>query len=73
MAIPLAMPAEAKTHLGSQGKCRGCARVIEHLQQLGWSWSIPMITAQCRKDHGAHFVAPISNKAGHLIGGFVHG
>ncbi len=28
-----------------------------------------MIAAQCRKDHGAHFVAPISDKADHLIGG----
>ncbi len=31
--------------------------------------SIPMIAAQQRKDHGAHFVAPISSKEGHLIGG----
>ncbi len=28
-----------------------------------------MIAAQRRKDHGAHFVAPISSKEGHLIGG----
>ncbi len=37
MAIPLATLAEAKTHLGIQGKRSGCARVMEHLQQLGVS------------------------------------
>jgi hypothetical protein len=30
--------------------------------------TIPMITAQCRKDFGAHFIAPISGHHGHLIG-----
>jgi hypothetical protein len=30
--------------------------------------SIPMIAAQRRKDHGTHFVAPISRKEGPLIG-----
>jgi hypothetical protein len=31
--------------------------------------SIPMIATQCRKDYGAHLIAPISSQQGHLIGG----
>jgi hypothetical protein len=31
--------------------------------------SILMITSQCRKDYGAHFIAPISSQQGRLTGG----
>ncbi len=48
-----------------QGMCQG-----NGASQAAWRvTSIPMIAAQRRKDHGAHFIAPITNKAGHLIGG----
>ena len=50
-----------------QGMCQGNGSSL-----AAWTvMSIPMIAAQHRKDHGAHFVAPISNKAGHLIGGLL--
>ncbi len=48
-----------------QGMCQGNGAA-----PAAWTvTSIPMIAAQWRKDHGGHFVAPISSKEGHLIGG----
>jgi hypothetical protein len=49
----------------TQGTCQGNGAA-----PAAWTvMSIPMIAAQQRKDHGAHFIAPISSKEGHLIGG----
>ncbi len=49
----------------TQGMCQGNGAA-----PAAWTvTSIPMIAAQQRKNHGAHFVAPISSKEGHLIGG----
>jgi hypothetical protein len=49
----------------TQGMCQGNGAA-----PAAWTvMSIPMIAAQRRKDHDAHFVAPISSKEGHLIGG----
>jgi hypothetical protein len=31
--------------------------------------SIPMIATHKRKGHGAHFIAPISDVTGHIVGG----
>jgi hypothetical protein len=48
-----------------QGMCQGNGAA-----PAAWTvTSIPMIAAQQKKDHGAHVVAPISSKEGHLIGG----
>jgi hypothetical protein len=49
----------------TQGMCQGNGAT-----PAAWTvTSVPMITAQCRKDYGAHLIAPISSQQGHLIGG----
>jgi hypothetical protein len=49
----------------TQGMCQGNCTA-----PAAWTGtSIPMIAAQWRKDHGAHFIVLISNQHGHLISG----
>ncbi len=49
----------------TQGMCQG-----NDAAPAAWTvTTFPMIAAQCRKDYGAHFMAPISSQQGHLIGG----
>jgi hypothetical protein len=49
----------------TQGMCQGNGTA-----PAAWTvTSILMITTQCKKDHGTHFIAHISSHQGHLIGG----
>jgi hypothetical protein len=48
-----------------QGMCQG-----NGASPAAWTvTSIPMIAAHKRKEHGAHFIAKISEISGHLVGG----
>ncbi len=49
----------------AQGMCQG-----NDALPAAWTvTSIPMIAAQCKKGHGAHFKTPITEEYGQLIGG----
>jgi hypothetical protein len=49
----------------TQGMCQG-----KEAAPATWTvTSIPMIAAHRRKGHDAHFIAPISDITGHIVGG----
>jgi hypothetical protein len=50
----------------TQGMCQGNGAA-----PATWTvTSIPMIATHKRKGHGAHFIAPILDISGHIVGGF---
>jgi hypothetical protein len=51
----------------TQEMCQGNGAAL-----AAWTvMSFLMIATQCKKDYGAHLIAPISSQEGHLIGGLL--
>ncbi len=56
---------DAMNSVKTQGMCQGNSAA-----PASWTvTSIPMIAAHKRKGHGAHFITPISDITGHVVGG----